>query len=119
MNIEFCRGSKRGREWRLRNRLCVCVREREREGFDAANNCAFKFVQEHRNDTKKKRHSDKKYPEKAIYRPPHLRDRGQTTTGSSQHNPPPPSGVYKLEIEVAPKTWHKQVVDKVRYSTVA
>ena len=66
---------------------------------------------------------DRKHPEKAIYKPPHLRNsetesttgrpnprrgsRDQTTPLSSQ------TGAYKLEIEVAPKTWHKQMIDKV------
>ena len=54
-------------------------------------------------------------PEKAIYRPPHSRTR---ESGSRAVDRAPPSGGYKLEIEVAPNSWHKQMIDKVRMAIV-
>ena len=68
-------------------------------------------MQEHRSEVKRGRRarSDRKHPEKGIYLPPHLRNR-EATQRSDLYDPAP---AYKLEIEVAPKQWHRQNIEKV------
>ena len=70
----------------------------------------FLFVKERRNEAKRGRRRDRKHPERGIYQPPHLRSR-EAMPRSGTNNPAAP--VYKLEIEVAPKQWHRQNIEKV------
>lgn len=67
-------------------------------------------MQERRSEAKKGRRRDRKHPERGIYQPPHLRSRDTMQRSADMNNPPV---AYKLEIEVAPKQWHRQNIEKV------